>query len=169
METTPAASLGQATPCIELDVRTLIAHLIGTAMRGLATAKTNPHKDIPFAVTGVADHALAGDYAALIPQIRSAWAPLTHDQEVTAPWGRCTALQAAQGFTVETVTHGWDLAVATGRESDAPAGVAERCLVFAEKVVPDRLRGVMYNDAVPSGETASPTEQLANLLGHRRP
>jgi uncharacterized protein (TIGR03086 family) len=164
---TPAERLGAATRCSEFDVRSLLGHLIGTARRGLATARHLPFRDIPHVVTDVADAELAATYARLAASIRTAWRPLAAHDDVIAPWGPCTALEAARGFTVETVTHGWDLAVATGRPSDAPDGVAERCLSYAATVVPDRLRGVMYDPPV-AGAASSATERLAHLLGHRR-
>jgi uncharacterized protein (TIGR03086 family) len=108
------------------------------------------------------------DYATLASSIGDAWSRLAGTDEVTAPWGSCTALEAARGFTVETVTHGWDLAVATGQPHDAPAGIADRCLTYAASVIPDRLRGVMYDDPVGGAESTSATERLAHLLGHRR-
>ena len=85
---------------------------------------------------------------------------------MTARWGTCTALEAARGFIVETVTRGWDLAIATGQRADALGGIASRCLAFAATIIPDRLRGVMYDAPVP-GAAISATEQLAHLLGHQ--
>jgi hypothetical protein len=77
-------------------------------------------------------------------------------------------LEAARGFTVETVTHGWDLAVATEQPCDAPEGIADRCLMYAASVIPDRLRGVMYDAPINGSKGCSTTEQLAHLLGHKR-
>ncbi len=168
MASTPAQQLSRPTPCAEFDVRTLMGHLIGTAERGLATAEGRSTRGIPHVVSDVADGGLASAYAALGERIASAWRRLSGDDLVRAPWGECTALDAARGFTVETVTHGWDLAVATGRPSEAPAGIAERCLPVAENVIPHRLRGVMYDDPVPAHPTARATERLAHLLGHKR-
>lgn len=168
MASTPPAQLGLPTPCAEYDVRTLMGHLVGTAERGLGTAERRSTSDVPHVVTDVADEELASTYAALAKRIGDAWAELSGDDHVRAPWGGSSALEAAQGYTVETVTHGWDLAVATGRASEAPDGVAARCLLVAEQVIPGRLRGVMYADSVAAEVAASATEQLANLLGHRR-
>ncbi|GAA4264385.1 hypothetical protein GCM10022255_117560 [Dactylosporangium darangshiense] len=119
-------------------------------------------------ITDVPDAELASTYATLVASIREAWSPLAAADKVVAPWGPCTALDAARGFTVETITHGWDLAVATGQPSDAPNGIADRCLSYAVAVIPDRLRGVMYDAPVIGGKTSSTTEQLAHLLGHKR-
>jgi uncharacterized protein (TIGR03086 family) len=156
------------TPCEDFNVRSLLGHLIGTAHRGLATGRSTRSRDIPHVVTDVPDAELAPTYATLAASIREAWSPLAPADGVVAPWGRCTALEAARGFTVETITHGWDLAVATGQPSDAPNGIADRCLSHAAAVIPDRLRGVMYHAPVVGAETSSTTEQLAHLLGHRR-
>ncbi len=168
MATTPPAQLDLPTPCAEYTVRTLMGHLIGTAERGLGTAERRSTRHVPHVVTDVPDEELAGTYAALAERIGTAWAHLSGDDVVRAAWGECSALEAAQGCTVETVTHGWDLAVATGRRAEAPDGIAARCLSFAGSVIPGRLRGVMYDEPVPADHTASATDQLASLLGHRR-
>lgn len=67
----------------------------------------------------VADGDLAAAYGSLARDIRSLWQSASGGDRVTAPWGPCTALEALRGFTVETVTHGWDLAMATGQPSEA--------------------------------------------------
>jgi uncharacterized protein (TIGR03086 family) len=164
----PIDRLRAATPCEDFDVRNLLGHLIGTAHRGLATARRMSTRGIPHVVTNVPDTELAPTYARLAASIRTAWIPLAAADEVVAPWGTCMAMDAARGFTVETITHGWDLAVATGQPSDAPNGIADRCLSYATAVIPDRLRGVMYDPPVVEVTASSSTEQLAHLLGHQR-
>jgi uncharacterized protein (TIGR03086 family) len=163
---TQGPQLDARTPCADFDVRSLLGHLLGTAHRALATARGGSPRGIPHVVTDVADDKLAMTYAELANTIRAEWSRLTAADSVLAPWGPCTALEAAQGFTVETVTHGWDLAVATGQPSEAPDGIADRCLGYA--AIPDRLRGVMYDAPVVGVESPSATERLAHLLGHRR-
>lgn len=168
MTAVQATQLNARTPCEEFDVRSLLGHLIGTAHRGLATARRIPTRDIPHVVTDVPDGELASTYAALSASVHQAWSHLAAADVVVAPWGPCTALEAARGFTVETITHGWDLAVTTGQPSDAPNGIAGRCLSYAADIIPDRLRGVMYDVPVVSAGAVSTTEQLAHLLGHKR-
>jgi uncharacterized protein (TIGR03086 family) len=163
-----AGQLDAWTPCEDFDVRSLSGHLIGTARRGMATARRIPTREIPHVVTDVPDPELAATYATVAASIREAWSPLAAADAVVAPWGPCTALEAARGFTVETITHGWDLAVATGQPSAAPNGIADRCLAYAASVIPDRLRGTMYDAPVTTVESCSTTEQLAHLLGHKR-
>ncbi len=169
MASTSPSSLDAPTPCADYDVRALMGHLIGTAERGLGTAERRSTRHVPHVVTDIRDEELAGTYAALARRIEAAWGHLAADEVVPAPWGGCPALEAARGFTVETITHGWDLAVATGRACEPPPGIADRCLEFARSVVPDRLRGVMYGPPVAGDPDSSAIEQLAALLGHERP
>jgi len=122
MTAVQARQLNARTPCEDFDVRSLMGHLVGTVHRGLATSRRVPTRDIPHVITDVSDAELAPTYATLSASIREAWSPLTADDAVIPPWGACAGLEAARGFTVETVTHGWDLAVATGQPSDAPNG-----------------------------------------------
>ncbi|BCJ33448.1 TIGR03086 family protein [Actinocatenispora thailandica] len=168
MAQTAAEQLGRPTPCTEFTVRALLGHLVGTARRGLGTADGTSTRGVPHVVTDVPDAELAAEYARLAARLGPAWSRRTGQQPVTAPWGRCSALDAVRGFTVETLTHGWDLAVATGQPADALEPVAQRCLALAPDVVPDRLRGVMYDEPVDSDATIPATERLARLLGHRR-
>jgi uncharacterized protein (TIGR03083 family) len=106
MAATTPAQLGNPTPCSRYDVRLLLAHLIGTPQRALATAERVPVRDIPHVVTDVADAHLAETCAGLAEQIGPAWARQHAADPVTAPWGRCTALEAVRGFTIETLAHG---------------------------------------------------------------
>ncbi len=168
MAATMPAQLGDPTPCARYDVRLLLGHLIGTAQRALATAEQMPAGGIPHVVTDVADADLTDTYAGLAEQIGPAWARLDATDPVTAPWGRCTALEAVRGFTIETLVHGWDIAVATGRATDVCDHVAQRCLPFAAAMIPDRLRGIMYEPPVITNPAAPATERLAHLLGHQR-
>src|SRR3954469_12939969 len=91
-EEVPAEATGAPTPCEDFDVRSLLGHLIGTAHRGIATARGIPLRDIPHVVTNVPDADLASTYARLAGSIRAAWTPLTAEDEVHASWGPCTAM-----------------------------------------------------------------------------
>ena len=167
MTATTRDQMDVPTPCEEFTVRELMGHLIGTARRSTGTAQGISTRHIPHVVADVADGDLAATYVSITRDIRNLWHSAAGGDRVTAPWGSCTALDALRGFTVETVTHGWDLAVATGQPREAPDLIAGRCLLFASAVIPDRLRGVMYDKPVADSRDDSPTSRLAHLLGHR--
>lgn len=142
-----------------------MGHLIGTARRSAGTAEGISTRHIPHVVADVADGDLAATYESVTGCIRKLWQPVCDDDLGTAPWGSCTALEALRGFTAETVTHGWDLAVATGQPSEAPSQIADRCLLFASAVIPDRLRGIMYGQSAADSRDDSPTTRQAHFLG----
>lgn len=165
MAATTPGDLGLPTPCREFDVRRLMGHLIGTAQRGLGTATGESTAHVPHVVIDVADVHLAAVYRNLTDELREAWSRVEESAELRAPWGTCTAEESARGFTVESVVHGWDLAEATGRPSDGPPGVAERCLAHQGDLVPARLRGTMYDGPVEALSPLSATRRLAHHLG----
>jgi uncharacterized protein (TIGR03086 family) len=72
---------------------------------------------------------------------------------------------------VDTFTHGWDLAKATGQPSDLDPDLATEMLGVAQGFLPDSLRGpegmAPFGPKVEPSASASPAEQLAAFLGRR--
>jgi uncharacterized protein (TIGR03086 family) len=165
---TPMQALGRGTPCDDYNVRALIGHLIGTAERSLGTAQKRSTRDIPHVVVDVAEADLADRYLTLTELITAVWAETAPGTDVTAPWGRCSAQDAIRGFTVETLVHGWDLAVATDQSPEAPGRLADAVLPHVDSVIPAGTRARMYEAAMAPAEGAGTTEQLAYALGHHR-
>lgn len=160
------AELDLPTPCEEFTVRALTGHLLGTAYRALGTASGESTRHVPHVVTDVRDEELAPTYAALAASVTARWHEFRDGNRlVVAPWGECSARRAVEGFTIETLVHGWDLAMATGHDPDELSAVGERCLGYAPDVIPARLRGVMYDDPVRSRAQDGATTRLARLLG----
>ena len=67
--------------------------------------------------------------------------------------------------TVDTFTHGWDLARATGQPSDLNPELAAQLLAFAQGFLPDSLRGTdgqaPFGPKVEPAADACPADQLA--------
>jgi len=163
--------LDAPTPCTEFDVRALTEHLnaVSDKLRTVAEGG-NPH-DRPFRVP-VDPGRLADQYAAGAAEARAAWADdalLT--ATVTAPYGPVPGHVALSGFLMELVAHGWDLAVATGQESETDPAVVARAQALAEQAVSDEARGpgMPFGEQVEPRPGAGPTERLAAYLGRARP
>lgn len=167
MSAVPESSLASSTPCTNFDVRSLSGHLIGTAERSLGTAERGSTREIPHVIIDVPDTLLAQRFGELAEQIHAAWSVLEPGVPVAAPWGQCSALDAVRGFTIETLVHGWDLAVATDQPREAPAGLADTVSAYVDRVIPAATRNRMYTRPRPSADDAGPTERLANVLGHQ--
>jgi uncharacterized protein (TIGR03086 family) len=159
------------TPCPEYDVRTLLGHLVGTARRAVAIAEGRSPFDTPTDVTDVADGDLATTYAREAARALDAWAEDARlDALVSVPWGRVPGRGAVAAYTNETLVHGWDLAVATGQDSEADPQLAQAILVVARRAIPAEPRGghVPFAPPVEPAPDAGPTERLANWSGRSR-
>lgn len=168
MSAVPGCSLSEPTPCPDFDVRSLSGHLLGTAKRSLGTAERRSTREIPHVIIDVPDGMLAHRFSEVAEQIRARWAVLEPGELVVAPWGQCSALAAMRGFTIETLVHGWDLAVATGQPSEAPVGLSDAVNTYVDDVIPEATRTRMYAPARSPADNAGPPERLANALGHHR-
>jgi len=69
---------------------------------------------------------------------------------------------------VDTATHSWDLARATGQVEELPDEIAVPILGIGRGFVSDELRTVVgFDAAVPVGDDASPTAMLVAFLGRQ--
>lgn len=164
----PEAELDAPTPCPEWDVRALVNHLILWSGRGESAARKAPP-------TGPGeDHDFTSE---------SGWAELFEEQsrktaeawQDPAAWeGETSLTGGAKGMPagfiggivfVESVLHGWDLAVATGSEPEfAPETVQaawEQTVAMADV---SRQYGV-FGPEVPVAEDAPLLDRLLGLAG----
>ena len=164
-----AEQLGLPTPCPDLDVRQLIQHLIAGATRVRVMAEGGDATTVPFLLDEVPDADLAGRYPEVAAAGRHAWQQ--HDDltvMVRAPWGEVPAAAAIGGYLTEVVTHGWDLAVATGQPAEADPELAATAEAAARRGIPaDRGPGVPFGPVVEPAPDATPTERLVNWLGRQ--
>ncbi len=157
------AQMTDPTPCDDLDAAALGGHLLGTAHRAIAIAEGRD-------VSAVPAFGLAFDPDAYVAATSSAitlWGDDTLlDTPVTVPWGTVPGRGTLWGYVNETLVHGWDLAVATGRPAEAPAGLAEAMLPVARMFIGADIRDDAPFDAVVDPRPgAGPTERLANWSG----
>src|SRR5262249_18815438 len=68
---------------------------------------------------------------------------------------------------VDLLTHGWDLAQATGVVADLPDDLVEQALTFARAQLPSQPRAGRFADPQPIGDHAPGIDRLAALT--RRP
>jgi uncharacterized protein (TIGR03086 family) len=67
---------------------------------------------------------------------------------------------------INQLTYGWDLAAATGQDSTIPAALLEDADRLSRGVVMLMPRmPELFDEEVPVGDTASPTERFVAFLG----
>lgn len=159
--------LDRPTPCPSWDVHALINHIIG-GPRWAAAVMVGREP--------VTEDYGAGDYLASYDETTAealaAFAvPGALEKTVSLPFGDFTGAWLLLGTTVDQLTHGWDLARATGQSTDLDAEVAQEVLVQVMGQIPDAFRGdegmAWFGppQKVPTDATAA--DRLAAYLGRR--
>lgn len=177
---------GLPTPCTELDVRALLAHLIGVADRVVAIGRG----ENAMTVSGM--RPVSGDdwgaaFASAVTDFDAAWSDgSAMTRTVVLPWATGPGAEILLGYVNELVVHTWDLARATGQDPtwddevvdgawDAIAGslpAEGRTAMFeaiqaqmAKAGVPAGFGGAPFAEAVPAPESATPIERLVAYTG----
>jgi len=86
------------------------------------------------------------------------------------PWGKVPGRIALSGYVQEVLAHGWDLAQATGQETERDPELALWTLAIAKRILPPEIRGtegVPFGPVVEPPADAGPYTQLAAWLGRQ--
>jgi uncharacterized protein (TIGR03086 family) len=155
-----------ATPCASFDVAQLIDHTIGTQHM-----VTDALQDKPFNMTGVeVAHGEQGE--AFDRAAADAVAELHRDgaidKTVTLPFGTFSGEKLMGLAVLDTFQHAWDLAKATGQDTDLNAELAESLMELAVAHMAHAPRGeepAPYGpeQTAPAGSPAA--DRLAAFLG----
>lgn len=154
------------TPCASWTVKELINHIIGAQYFFIGGVEgTPPGGDAP-------DFA-AGDYVAAFDEassqsIAAFGAEGVMEQMLTLPFGQMPGSAFIGLAMTDTFQHGWDLAKATGQNTDLAPDLASAILEGARAAIQDGFRGPEGapfgpEQAAPAG--ASNADQLAAFLG----
>jgi uncharacterized protein (TIGR03086 family) len=149
-----------ATPCVEWTVRDLLEHMIGVvAGLGAAAAGQGP---TPFELA----EDPAGQFEVASAAAVKAWRqPGVLDRVVDAGPGPMPGRVLASINLLDTATHTWDLATATGQSRELPEPVAEAALEASRMVVTDELRPGRFGPEQAAHDAATTTQRLAAFLG----
>jgi len=169
LDNVTADQWGDPTPCSEFDVRALTEHIFALEERVRRLAEVGHVDDAPERIPFSTQDA----GARLRKDAASAMEPWADDARLEAmirgPWGTSPWAVAIAIYVSEHLTHGWDLARATGQPSEADPEIATAVLAMMQKNLPAEPRGgpIPFASVVASAEDAGPTERLANWLGRR--
>ncbi len=162
--------LGQPTPCAEYDVRALLSHIVGGLNRVAIAGEGGDALARPARADDVPDDGWLAAYRAASARAAAAWANDARlDAVVELPWGKIPGRFAIAGYIQEILTHGWDLAKATGQPTELDPGLAAWALAGAKRILPPDGRGadVPFGPVVAVSPDAGPYAQLAAWLGRQ--
>jgi uncharacterized protein (TIGR03086 family) len=158
------------TPCSEYDVRALLSHIVGGLNRIATVGEGGDGLAVVPRVDGVPDDGWPAVYAAARARTTAAWADdAMLDALVEVPWGKVPGRIALSGYVQEILTHGWDLARATGQPAELDPELASWVLAVAQRILPPEPRGgeIPFGPVLPAPAGAGPYAQLAAWLGRQ--
>ena len=158
--------LDAPTPCPEWDLRTLLQHMTGVVVdmgRGAAGEELLADRDgyeLP--------DDLGGQFQTEVDRTLAAWRTRGLDGQVDVGAGPMPAAAAISVNLVDTSTHGWDVATATGQDAALPEDLAATILGVAEGFVGPELRqAVGIGPALPVPDDAPATDRLVAFMGRQ--
>jgi uncharacterized protein (TIGR03086 family) len=162
--------LALPTPCPEYDVRALLSHMVGGLHRVAIMGEGGAALAVPARADGVPDDGWPAAYQTARARVTAAWADdATLDALIEVPWGQVPGRVAVSGYIQEILTHGWDLAKATGQPTELDPELASWVLAVAQRILPPEPRGgeIPFAPVVPVPSDAAPYAQLAAWLGRQ--
>lgn len=161
-----ADQLSSPTPCASWDVAGLINHMVGGQGFFAAAVKGQPPSGEP---TEAASGDFKAAFAASSADCVGAFQAIDDmNTIVKAPFGEMPA-HAFMGLAMtDTFQHAWDLAKATGQDTDLAPEMAEMLLAGSQQNIQENFRGpegAPFGAEQPCGEGASAADRLAAFLG----
>lgn len=150
------------TPCPDWAVRDLLGHTIGVVAGLGAAASGAPRTEFELGPDPAAQFRDAA--AATLAAWRT---PGVFDRVVDAGPGPMPGRVLAGINLLDTATHTWDIATATGQPAQLPDGVAESALEVSRATISPEIRPGRFGPEVPAPPNAGPTEQLIAFLGRQ--
>ena len=155
-----AEQYADKTPCTEWTVRDLLEHMIGV-VAGLGAAAAGEPR-VPFELGDDPGQQFEVASAAAM----AAWRrPGVVDEVIDAGPGPMPGRALASINLLDTATHAWDLAAATGQERELPTSVAMAAMAASRAIVTDELRAGRFAPEHATAASATPTDQLVAFLG----
>jgi uncharacterized protein (TIGR03086 family) len=155
-----AEQYGDKTPCTEWTVRELLEHMIGVVAGLGAAAAGEPRSPFQLGDDPSQQFELASATA------MAAWRrPGVLDRVIDAGPGPMPGSALASINLLDTATHAWDLAAATGQPRELPPSVAAAAIAASQAIVTDELRAGRFAAEQPAPDGATATEQLVAFLG----
>jgi uncharacterized protein (TIGR03086 family) len=166
LSTVKPDQLDLSTPCASWDVRSLINHFVGTARWAadmIAGAAGTPDEDYA-----------AGDFLAAYDEyvavaVAAFAADGALDRTVRLPFGEMSGTDFLDLASTDQFVHAWDLARATGHDTDLDPELATDLLATAHVTVLDAYRGpegvAPFGPTVEPRPDACPADRLAAFLG----
>ncbi len=168
MSNVDSAQLTASTPCESWDVASLIDHMVGSQLWGEYGIEGRE-------LTESGEGSAQGDYVATFTQAANRTAEAfsaegAMERTVNPGFGDMPAPALLGLVITDTFAHAWDLAKATGQDTNLDPQLASQLLAGAKQAIPDAFRGpegAPFGPQQSAPEGASQADQLAAFLGRK--
>lgn len=152
------------TPCDDWSVRDLMQHMIGVvAGVGAAASGTAPAGG----EAGLSDDPV-GQFDQASAAALAAWrAPGVMDRELMSGAGPMPGRVLAGINLLDTATHTWDLARATGQDAHLPDDVAAAALELSRQTITPEIRPGRFKPEITPPDGTDDTGRLVAFLGRQ--
>jgi uncharacterized protein (TIGR03086 family) len=154
------------TPCPDYDVAALVDHLVGWIQVFDAGCHGRRYEGDANAYRSGPDP--AGEFRASAASLVAGWRELGTDRQVTVTGGDGVPGAMVLNMTLmEYMTHGWDLAAATGQTVPYTEAEAAETLARAQATLPPQYRGegMPFAHEVPVDGDAAAVDRLIGFMG----
>src|SRR4051812_39174776 len=156
-----------STPCTDWSVAQVVEHLI--SMNRVFTALLLNAPTPRRLGSGVLED-LVSAYRESSKALLDAFAqPGTLEREYVGPLGSASGAERLQIRLYDLLTHGWDLAQATGQPAGLPEDLAEQSLQFVRMQLTEQSRVGRFGPAREVSDDAPAVQRLVAFLGRPVP
>lgn len=155
--------LNGSTPCPDYDVAALRNHIVGWSQVFAAGSTETPYEGDPFGFTAGADP--AAEFRAAAADIVAGWREHGFDRQVALVGGGSPGHLVFNMTLMEYLTHGWDLATATGQPLPYTDAEAAEALQRAESTLLDEYRGDAFGQRIPVPADAPALDRFVGFMG----
>lgn len=147
-------------------MKALVAHMMGVVMNmGRGASGTELLADVN---TVPLDADVGAQFGAEADRTLAAWTARGLEGEVNVGAGPMPAQVGIGINLLDTATHSWDIARATGQDANLPNEVAATALAACQGIVTDDIRKFAgFDPAVSIVGDVGPTDQLVAFLGRQ--
>ncbi len=154
--------LSVSTPCSEWDVKALIDHIVGGTMFFAGTlAGEEPGQ--PSGDGNPADIYQSGTAKVL----EAAQKPGTMEKKYQTPFGEMSGGEFMFGAFMDNLVHGWDLAKATGQNTDLNEAHAQVCFQAFAPMMDGMRQGGAFGPEVSVPDNASIQHKMLGMMGRQ--
>lgn len=159
---------GLSTPCDDYDVEGLMNHIVGWVQVFDAGCHARAYEGDANAYRCGSDP--AAEFRASATSLAAGWEEHGMDRKVRVMSGEMPAEMVFNMTVMEYLTHGWDLAVATGQPVPYTEQEASETMARAEKTLPPEYRGegMPFGPVVAIDPGAPAVDRLVAFLGRHR-